>query len=620
MPRIAKVIPNKKLPRGMDFFDYIVPDGLTTIKPGDLVEAQFRNRTLVGAVDSFVDKSEFDNLKEIVGRLEYSLPSYQHELIKWFSANYYWSAGSTLSMILPEAPKRAVKIKEQSPFGIGAQQLTTDKEISKLSEQIMCSGDNKFLLSPFSWQKKTLFYVELCRLAVKSKKQILILFPQIEKVVEFGNHLPIDLRGQAAVLTNELYTSKARYFRTWQEINRGEKLIVIGTRSAVFAPLAKLAMIVADDAHSVDYKQYDQAPRYHALEVAGKIQELTGCKLILSSLTPRVEDYLTAKNGRYKQISLGSLSTEKIKVIDLSSERKKKFTYLTDELMDALEDTASKNKNAVLIVNKKGLYGYLRCNDCGDEANCPECGLPMVVETERELCCHRCATRLPMYVSCPKCQGTDLQRLGVGIESVKKQLADKFDAKSALINVCTGAGLPLSSWNNVGLLGFVYVDSLAYLADFNSNFKLISFIKELSQTCRSFNNDVQIILQTCFPDNQAFKNVNQPYATFYKEEIALRESFGYPPFATLFKLFFQHNDLKICEKEAQDLFAKLKPAIEAAGGKINEPYLHYIQKVRKRYRYQVVIFLPPMPLEKENALLKDVPEHWSIDKGPTELL
>ncbi|NQT49349.1 hypothetical protein HQ571_01495 [Candidatus Kuenenbacteria bacterium] len=638
MKKIAQIIPIKKLPRGMRFFDYwekegergrkkAKEDGDIEIKVGDIVNIPFRKNMMIkGIVHSFKDTTDFPEAKEIDSLDEDygGLLPYQLELIFWFSEYYYHSLGSTADMFFPAVPKRAVKISDAEDEKIPTlNDQKSDSKVISLSEQINSSKEKKYLLFPYDLEMKEQFYLELCRQAIKNKKQILILFPQVYKVEEFAQKLPNELKEKTAVLTSDLYTAKSRYFRTWKQIKENQKQIIIGTRSAIFAPLSQLELIVVDDSHSDDYKQWDQNPRYEVVNMAQKIQELTKCKLMLSSLTPRIEDAYLAKEQKYQMISLGSKLKNKIKVVDLREERKKRFTYLSETLINQLtnppyaEASGGRqpiNQTTLLIVNKKGEYSYFFCDDCKFEASCPSCGLPQVVDGSK-LKCNRCETQQDIFTNCPKCRGTNLKKLGIGIEQIKNEINTLFPNNKNII-VSTGQGLTKDNFENLGLLGFVYIDSLAYLADFNSNYKLYSFQQELIQRSRS----AKVISQTCFPDNLAFESLNLGYEYFYKKEIENRKAFAYPPFSTLIKLFFQHHDLAVCKKEAFDLYGKLNKKIVQCEGKMTEPYLHYIQKVRKRYRYQIAIFLPTMKLESENELLREIPDYWTIDKSPVNLL
>lgn len=650
MAKVAQIIPIKKLPRQLDCLDYYIPASLESqIKPGVFVNIPFKKQTIQGIVREIKTKTEYSEAKEILSlneRLGQTLP-YQLALIEWFSGYYYFSLGSTAKMMFPDVLKRRVNVSPDEATA-GQIRLAENKKIASLARQLFKSNDKKFLLFPYDAEWRDLLYMDLCEKAIERSGQILILLPTRQKLSEFVEKLSNALRRQAVVLTAELHASKARYFRAWDAIRKNEKKIIIGTRSAIFAPLIQPEIIIIDAAHADDYKQWDMTPRYETVRVAQKIQELTGCKLILSSLSPRIEDACEAKAEKYKLISLGAKNQDKVVIVDLKQERKNDFTYLSEKMLAAIRASIAVGKRALLIVNKKGEYSYFFCEDCHYEACCPECELPLTVDGSN-LVCFRCGTRKQIFLECPNCHGANLKRLGIGVDQIKRELEKLFPGQNN-IEVSTGQGLDEKSFLNLGLLGFVYVDSLVYLADFNSNFKLFSFQQELIQRLRRFFPEGQVIVQTCFPENLAFASLNQGYDHFYRQEIESRKQFGYPPFRTLIKLFFQHHDLAVCKKEAFDLYEKMKKLAsfsmsrplrlasirqssrsgrtggETGSGqenrkvKIIEPYLHYTQKVRNRYRYQLVAFLDDVNQREEQAIFKPVPEYWTIDKNPIDLL
>ncbi|MFH0779539.1 MAG: hypothetical protein V1928_01645 [Parcubacteria group bacterium] len=620
MMKIAKIIPYKKLPRGMDYLDYLIPPELADlVKTGSFVRVPFRAGKLLGLVAGFCDKSEFAHLKSVLS-VEDSmpcLPEYQIKLLNWFSRYYYCSLSSALKLLLPDKPKKSAALKDKKIETV-SYALEKNQQISRLAEQIYCSNEKRYLLFPENIKYKYLFFKDLCGRSLSENKQILILFPQKIKIDEFYRCLDGKQRQAAAILTNEMHSSKNKYYDIWQQILENKKQIIIGARSAIFAPLPNVSMIIVDNAHSSDYKSWDQNPRYNAINVAKKIQEWTGCKLILSSLSPRIEDAYEAKNHQAQSININLKDLSEVEIVNLKEERKSGFTYLSGALLESVEETIRENKKVVLIVNKKGLFSYLYCNDCKKEAECPGCRLPMTVANDKELVCYHCQHRIPIHLTCPYCQSTDLKRLGVGLESIKAEIKKRFSGD--LINVVTSQALKNEIWNSVGLLGYVYIDSLAYLSDFNSNFELYSSIKEINSAARSYGDNLRIILQTCFSENIAMKNVNSNYKKFYSEEIENRQAFNYPPFSSLIKLFFQHPDKKVCEKEAENLHRILTQEISGRALAITDPYPHYAMKVRRRYRYQIAIFLPKLSLPEENALLSFVPNHWIIDKDPVFLL
>lgn len=633
MMQIARVIPSKKLPRIMDFFDYLIPVKLVgKIKTGDFVLIPFKTRTIIGLVHSFADKTEFSSVKEIIDTSE-SIPAFnksQFEFLQWFSEYYYYSLGSTLKLLLSEPPKRKSKITEreikrdQALIAVGV-------KIKKITEQIMSSVEKKFLLLPLNKSFKTSFFLELAEKCVSENTQILLIFPQVFKAIEFHNNLPPSLITKACLMTAESRGSKTRYFENWKKIQAGKIKVVVGTRTAIFAPLTNLRMIVIDDAHSGDLKQWDQNPRYDTISVARKIQELNGCKMIISSITPRVEDAYVAKQESYKLITLGEAKKVEFSFIDLNNERKNKFTYLSEELILAIARTLKENRCAILVVNKKGEYSYLACLDCGFEANCDNCQLPMSVFGDK-LICYRCRKERAMLLVCPNCHGQNLRKLGIGISQIKNELNKLFNGQATVLEdekpvdqkivLTNGQNVKQDDFKGVGLLGFVYTDSLVYLSDFNSSFRLYSYLKELCVMFRANAEKNQtIIVQTCFPDNFAYNSLAEDYEKFYRQEISQREIFGYPPFSTLIKIFFDHHDQNVCKKEAFDLHEKMRKAlIRKKNVKITEPYPCYTQMIRKRYRYQMVLFISGVSQKEESEFMSLVPEHWMIDKDPINLL
>ena len=634
MNNIARIIPCKKLPRTMGCFDYLVPERLKNkIKPGDFVYVPFKNRIISGLVDLFTDKSEFSAIKEISDVHNTFAPflSYQIELIKWFSEYYYYSLGSTLSLFLKEPPKKTAKVKPAAEE-LAEIAMTGSKSVEKIAEQIMCSKDEiKFLLFPLKQDYKSFFFVKLAKLCLNENKQILVICPQVHKAEELFRCLPRELGERACLFTAGTRTSKNRYFETCRKIRENKISLIIGTRSAIFSPMVNPGVIIIDDAHSEDLKQWDQNPRYDTITVARKIQELSNCKLILSSITPRPEDAWLAKKENYRLISLGSCPDLNYKIINLNEERKKGFTYLSEALVAAIKQTIDQGKKVLLIVNKKGEYGYLACSDCNFEATCQNCKLPLSV-FEKKLICYRCGHEQPIILVCPECHGYNLKKLGIGINQIKSELkiiinqeiaiVDEDNVATAKIILSTGQNIGRKVFTGVGLLGLVYVDSLAYLPDFSSSFRLYGFLKELINLFSSNNEpERRLIVQTCFPENIAFSSLAENYEKFYQAEIGERKAFGYPPFARLIKLFFEHHDLAVCKTEAMNLHKKLQTILGRAKDiSLTDPYPCYTQKIRKKYRYQMILFMRDCAAVRESGLLINVPEYWTIDKNPNSLL
>jgi len=618
MPTVAQIIPIKKMARGMDFFDYYVPAALAgLVKPGVFVKIPFKKQTLIGIVHSLKDKTEFASAKEIFGVAEEygDLPAAHFALLNWFARYYYYSRGSTADLMFPAPLKRRVSIADEAPKQPLCE-LKPDKSAAELAMRVLMEKNKKYLLFPYDQNKKSGFFISLCETAIKGRETVLILFPQVAKVEAFFQQLPPAVRAETVIFTADAQATKAKHWRDWQAVRLGEKRIVLGTRSAVFAPLPDNSIVVVDDAHSDDYKQWDQNPRYEAISVARQVCELRQGKIILSSVCPRVEDVAVAQDEKYLSITLASRAETEIEIVDIRQNKDFALPYVSVTLVDGLREMENSDQRALIIVNKKGEYGYLVCADCGHEALCPQCELPFSVSGST-LVCFRCKLEQDMPLVCPECRGARLRKLGAGIEQIEKQLATLTNAR---LIVSTGQNLLDKDFANLGLLAFVYVDSLVFLADFNANARLNSFLSEIVYRAKSANTALPVIVQTAFPANPAIVGLRQGYGHFFKTEMESRKMFNYPPHSTLIKLFYEHHDAAVCATEANRLHAALAHSIEQAGGRISAPFWHYTKKVRYRYRQQIVLFLPNLPLENENKILAEIPEYWTIDKNPVSLL
>jgi len=622
MSQFAEIIPCLKLPRRMDFFDYKIPEGME-LNIGSVVNIPYKNKVIQGVVARIKKESNFENAKEIIAinELYQSFVKKEMDLLDWLAGYYFYSRASLLKLILPTIPKRKSKEKFKT------KEQNNDKldnvKIDDFAKELLKSKEKKYLLFPYDREQKIELYRSMCQLAEKSNSQILILFPLQEQANNF-----VKLLGglRYALITSELHVKKNDYYNTWQDIKNNQIKIIVGTRSAVFVPFVNIKTIVIDSAESDDYKQWDQNPRYEAVNVVQKIQELTDCTLVLASLSPRIEDVYKAKQD-YKLINLGK-NNRNLEIINLKNQRNNPDWYLSDKLAETIAENIENQGKTLLIVNKKGSYSHQFCADCLFEPLCPNCQLPLVATESRKLVCYHCHYEEDNFLSCPKCHGLNIKKTGIGIEQIRATLERKFKIKVALLDEKSYESQNVSVYLSTGynltqdlpvfsLLGFVYIDSLLYLSDFNANFSLYSYIQNIVQQTKLVNKNNPIIIQTGLPDNIVFKTLSN-YKEFYTQEIESRKSFGYPPFKTLIKLIFDHFDLSVARKEAERLYAELSKTLPKEIN-ITEPYLYYARKVRNRYRYQICLFIPP-EFSLDDNILKIIPEHWHIDRNPVDLL
>jgi primosomal protein N' (replication factor Y) len=627
--KIAQIIPLRKLPRGFDFFDYAVPEELRgVIAIGDLVRIPLKKTLITGLVSAFADETDSKKILPLDSLIEANiLPPAGLKLLRWFAGYYCYSLASTLSLFLPLIPKRkSTKKKTAAPSIVAPKKAGADK-IAELATKIADHPRHYLLeVNEPAYQKDLL--MQLIEKFVGGEGQLLILLPRLDELEDLWARMTDAARGVAVVVNHDLHRRKVAYFEAWQKIKNKEVKIIIGTRSAVFAPFADLRLIVVNEADSADYKSYDQTPRYSAITVARALAKLTSAGLILAGAAFRVEDYYRASKAKWPLIHLGrKLDPQKIQVIDLVEERRREFTYLSQPLLDALKIELDAGRTSNLIVHKRGEAGFDSCRDCGQVSKCPVCGLPYSIEAGRLVCfhCHR-SEAIPL--TCPRCSSVNRLALGIGLDGVVRDLKKIFPGARIAAGFENSADIHLSSANvrSVdltgidGLVGVVYLDSLFYLADFATNEKIHSLLANLLASARQNQHEPVIIIQTGFKDNLAIKSLDAPSDYFYREELKARARFRYPPFCALTKVFFDHHDKSVSQREAVEIAQMLKKDFHGAQLEISEPYLYYRQAVRGRYRSQIMIKSSTKQAAALTELLRALPGYWSIDREPIDVL
>lgn len=613
MSNYAKIIPYKKLPRNRHYFDYAIPNELEgKLDIGQIVKIPFKNSEILGLVSGFSPKTEFEYIKEIIKTTEYDFSTKQMDFLNWFSDYYVYSKGSIFRLMFSDLPIK--KTDWQDQFKLEPEIKSDSKTQEKTAEQIYCSREKNIVILPNRFEEKLYLYKALCQKILAKNEQILILFPQKSKLQRFTKMLNKNVRQKTVLVTNELSRSKNQYFKVWQKIKMKEVNIVLGTRSTVFMPFENYKVVVIDDCHSDDHKSWDQNPRYNVIDIIQKWQELIKCQVIYSSQTPRIEDVFRLSDK--KIIELGNLSNIKSDVLDITQERKNEFVYVCKPIIETIKKTINKDQNVLVVVNKKGKYSALYCQDCGTETVCPECKLPMVVTEDQKLVCFRCKQEMELYLNCPKCNSLKLKQTGFGLEKIKEVIQDEVES---IDNIYFTTGQSISEINlpEISVVVFAYIDSLMYLADYNSNFRLYSYIQEILQTINQGQNCL-VLTQTSFVGNPIFENLLN-YKKFYSDELSTRKELNYPPFRETIKLIIEHHDQKISQREANSVYNKIVQFCSESIY-ITEPYEFYAQKVRNRFRFQISLLFLKKDLNKIREILDILPDYWIVDRNPLNLL
>jgi len=510
-----------------------------------------------------------------------------------------------------------------------------------------------FVLHGVTGSGKTEIYLQALAEAVRLGKRGIVLVPEIaltpQTIERFASRFP----HRVAVLHSKL--SLGEQFDEWQRIRNGEFDVVIGSRSAIFAPQPDLGLIVIDEEHEWTYKQ-DNSPRYHARDVAIKLAELTGAVVILGSATPDVITFYRAQRGDYYLLQLpervtpcdGS-SLPQVEVVDLREELKAgNRSLFSRSLSQAMAKAVANGEQVILFLNRRGGATFVQCRNCGFVLRCRRCDVTLTHHfAEDVLVCHQCNYRMPVPQSCPQCLSRRIKFLGVGTQKLEQEtsyifpqarllrwdsdvtrgkhsheeILSKFRAHNADILIGTqmiakGLDLPL-----VTLVGVVSADTSLNLPDFRAGERTFQLLSQVAGRAGRGSLGGRVIIQSYSPEHYAIQAAaKHDYVSFYDKEIAFRHQLHQPPFTRLACLVYSHANDALCQREAERMKRLLIQEIDSRGIadlSIIGPAPAFIHRLRGRFRWQLIL-----RGSEPSALLSQIPipQGWTVDIDPVTLL
>jgi len=525
-------------------------------------------------------------------------------------------------------------------------QLTPEQQ--KIYDGILESDKKVSLIHGITGSGKTEIYFQLAQKMVKSGKQVILMVPEISLTPQFIEYFAHEFKEKIAILHSRLSLGERE--REWWRIHEGTAQVIIGSRSAIFAPTKNLGLIILDEEHEWSYKQ-DQTPHYHARKVALKISSLTGARVVLGSATPDIETRFAAENKKINLFKLdhrilpGS-SLPEVEVIDMREElHKKNFSIFSDSLYIKLQEIFARKEQAILFLNRRGHASSLLCRDCGYTAQCSQCDVSVThhrTKTGYEwLTCHHCGEKQNIPNICPNCNGAAIKSIGIGTQQVETELQKRFPTmriaradkdtttqkdsfeklykalKNHEIDVLVGTqmigkGLDLA---NVTLVGVVLADIGLHIPDFRAAERNFQLIMQVAGRAGRAQKKGHVIIQTYNPDHPSLECAStHDYLPFFKTEISSRRALNYPPFTRTIKLTFKSSDQKSCSQEAQAITTALKK--HTSTHVINcAPALIY--KKHNKFRYHVYLQGPnPHSTLKSYIQKHPLKKGWSIDVDP----
>jgi len=541
------------------------------------------------------------------------------------------------------------KIETTLPLKLTASQQNALKSIKESLRQNKAAT---FLLHGVTGSGKTEVYLQALTATLEMGRQAIVLVPEIsltpQTIERFAGRFP----QRVAVLHSRL--SLGEQFDQWRQIEEGKFDIVVGPRSALFAPLPDTGLIVIDEEHEWSYKQ-DTSPRYHARNTALKLAELKDATVVLGSATPDVESYYNALTGNYKLLEMpervspcGNAVLPQAEVVDMKEELKGgNRSIFSRSLKTAIEEAIGSRQQVILFFNRRGAATLIQCRSCGYVMQCSRCHSSLNYHSaENALVCHHCSYKIAVPRVCPRCHSQRLKFTGGGTQKLEQeaalafpqarilrwdsdaidsrnshqQILDAFRQHKADILIGTqmvAKGLDLE---RVTLVGVVSADSGLSLPDFRAGERVFQLLAQVAGRAGRGPLGGKVIIQTFLPQHYTIQAaLKHDYASFYRQEIAYRKQLHNPPFSRIVRLTFSHINEPACQKEAERLKKLLEVEMEAAGTngiRLIGPAPAFVPRLRGRYRWQLIL------RGKDAAAFLsriDIPRGWAVDVDPLGL-
>jgi primosomal protein N' (replication factor Y) len=505
----------------------------------------------------------------------------------------------------------------QTPFEY---ELTPYQEAAcrGIGEALDRGSFSPFLLYGVTGSGKTEVYLRSIDLAVRRGRKAIYLVPEIALTPQIMDRVTSHFGGRCAVLHSRI--SDAERHRTWASIMAGRVDVVVGARSAVFAPLGDIGIIVVDEEHDTSYKQQD-SPRYNAREIALRRAEQAGAVVVMGSATPTLETYHHALTGRYglyelpDRISGGNLP--EISVVDMRSAEHR--SPLSEEADRAIAVALDQNEQALLFLNRRGYSNFVQCRDCGLVPRCPSCNVSLTYHIRwRDLRCHYCGHSERGWDRCPNCGGPNIAYVGAGTQRVEDHIACNYpgvklarfdrdstskkgsieslleDFSNGLVRFLVGTQMVAKGhdFRRVGLVVVVNADVSMNLPDFRSGERTFQILTQVAG--RAGRGDVpgKVIIQTYNPEHHSLSYVaSHDFRGFYEQEAALRRELRYPPYSRLVRVVAESAHQTLARDGARELARAVSASRGAAEGRVEVigPSRAPISKLKKVYRWHLLV-------------------------------
>ncbi len=490
--------------------------------------------------------------------------------------------------------------------------------LSKINQSIDSQEEKTYLLEGITGSGKTEVYLHAISQTLKRGRNALMLVPEISLTPQMVRQVKNRFGEQVAVLHSGL--SEGELYDEWRRIRRGETRVVVGARSAVFAPLTNIGLIVIDEEHESSYKQEDN-PRYHARSVAIWRSQYNHCPLVLGSATPSLGSRARAQKGVYQLLRLTHRANQKklpqVNLIDLKHVQFAGSQFdLSVELVEAIKKRLAKKEQVILMLNRRGFANFMLCRECGYVMKCPNCDLSLTMHKDTGMMqCHYCGYKTPIPQRCPNCGSSKIRFLGTGTQKVQeelqkllpgvrllrmdvdttrrkgsyKKILDSFGNHEADILLGTQMIAKGLDFPNVTLVGVINADTGLWVPDYNASERTFELLTQVAGRAGRADKTGEVIIQTYNPDHYAIRLAQtQDYEKFYRYEMRVRHAGNYPPYFYTVLVSISSKKEQNAAREAfqikRQLENNLHPTTIILG-----PTPSAISRLKNQYYYQILV-------------------------------
>ena len=500
-------------------------------------------------------------------------------------------------------------------------QLNTEQQqaVSRILAAEAQGEATTFLLEGITGSGKTEVYLQSIAEILNKGKTAMMLVPEIALTPQMVQRFKSRFGKAVAVLHSGL--SQGEKYDEWRKIERGEAQVVVGARSAVFAPLQKIGLIIIDEEHEATYKQED-TPRYHARDLAIWRSQYHQCPVILGSATPSLESRARAQKKRYELLYLTQRAHENaqlpsVTIVDLKEEYAQKNTSTFSRLLqEKISNRLQQKEQIVLLLNRRGYSSFMMCRDCGYVLPCPNCDISLTLHMDvKKMRCHYCGHQEKIPKKCPDCQGEKIRYYGTGTQKVEEELQERFPSARILrmdvdttrkkgahekilkafeeqeADILLGTQMIAKGldYPNITLVGVLNADTALNLPDFRSSERTFQLLTQVSGRAGRGAKPGEVIVQTFNPEHHSIVLAQaQDYEAFYQQEMILRHQSGYPPFYFTVKITISHPAEQVVAKKSYQIAEQLKNGLSPES-RILGPTPSGIARIKNRYYYQIIL-------------------------------